>query len=670
MQYLSLQEYAARAQISERTVLRRITSGDIEAIRQDDPRQPNGKWLIPNPDYSPDTSPDPSPAPAPTLPAYVPGKLPRREKVPEAQAFARFMAAVEARLASATSRTTAWERITEEYNAKVFCPELYRYRGRRTERALRHWHLKWRESGQDMFALVHRSAGRRGRKVLKTEQDFLFKLLLNPHKLPIAVGIQKLKEAAADGGFESPSSERTLRRWMDDWIAANPDIWGCARRGTKWTRENIVKSVMRDFSLIRPGDILVADGHTLAFDVINPRTGKAQRMTLILIYDWGSCYPVGAALATSEDGQHILAAVRNAILQLGMTPKAIYFDNGKAFRAMIFHREAEDHDLELEFAGVFPRLGIEAVFAKPYNARSKVIERFFKTLQDQFEHFQATFRGRNIDDKPATLARNEKWAQKMFSGEPLDYTEAMAIIYYYVRYEYGLRPHSALKGRKPYEVFASREIDPTRAIDPGKLDLLMLTAERKRLDREGIWLNKCRYYHPLFVKYVGQNLIIRWDYADLRWIYVYDSTGEYICTAELREARHPLARIDMENPISYHDVMAEFRANEQAVRTIQRKTEKIIKTSNKSLETALARHRAAREQRLAEIKGEGGNPAFVNPPIITPPRPQETPDPREIAKLAAEAKAAETGEETVIDATPPKPSTFAQKLLKRGIGAK
>jgi putative transposase len=63
--------------------------------------------------------------------------------------------------------------------------------------------------------------------------------------------------------------------------------------------------------------------------------------------------------------------------------------------------------------GIFPRLNIGVAFAESYNAKAKVIERFFKTMQEQFERFMSTFRGASIDDKPSTLMRNEKWAQKL-----------------------------------------------------------------------------------------------------------------------------------------------------------------------------------------------------------------------------------------------------------------
>ncbi len=70
-----------------------------------------------------------------------------------------------------------------------------------------------------------------------------------------------------------------------------------ARKGSKAVAETIVKTIIRDASLLNVGDVWVADGHNLAFDIMNPKTGKAQRMTMIMVFDWASRYPVGATLA-------------------------------------------------------------------------------------------------------------------------------------------------------------------------------------------------------------------------------------------------------------------------------------------------------------------------------------------------------------------------------------
>ncbi len=84
----------------------------------------------------------------------------------------------------------------------------------------------------------------------------------------------------------------------------------------------------------------------------------------------------------------------------------VYQDNGRAFRAKYF---TDDKGFtELGFNGLYSKLGIETVFAKPYNARAKVIERFFKEFQEGFEKLLPSYVGSAIQNKPAYLMRNEK----------------------------------------------------------------------------------------------------------------------------------------------------------------------------------------------------------------------------------------------------------------------
>lgn len=57
---------------------------------------------------------------------------------------------------------------------------------------------------------------------------------------------------------------------------------------------------------------MIADGHTLNFQVINPFTGKPQRATLVGFLDWKSTALVGYEIMMSENTQCIASALRNA----------------------------------------------------------------------------------------------------------------------------------------------------------------------------------------------------------------------------------------------------------------------------------------------------------------------------------------------------------------------
>ncbi|MFB3844396.1 MAG: hypothetical protein ACE14O_01430 [Candidatus Cloacimonadaceae bacterium] len=446
----------------------------------------------------------------------TPPESEKLSSIREAQLYARFCTEVIDRLSRTKVRTVEWQRITEDYNYKRMVPELFKLKGKRKERSLRSWVDIYIESKYDMFALIHQNKhANRGRKVTYFEQQFLLNKLLNPNKVKIGSAITHLKNVVNLTLCESPSDGRTLRRWCEEWRDNHPAEWAQAREGSKYVSERIIKSIIRDDSLLKVGDVWVADGHVLSLDIMNPATGKAQRMTMIMVMDWASRYPVGASLAFTEDSQHILAAFRNGFLNaailaknspvsgtvresdidqegreqgerqdrdidksetkafesnpvhhtyhpdypLAVLPRYVYLDNGRAFKSKLFNERWEEHDLETELGGIFPQLNIGVAFAESYNAKAKVIERFFKTFQEQFERFISSFRGSSIPDKPANLMRNEKWAKKLFESKPPNIEETMQMIAFYVRHFYGNTPHAALKRRTPYEVFSNGVIE-------------------------------------------------------------------------------------------------------------------------------------------------------------------------------------------------------------------
>jgi putative transposase len=480
---------------------------------------------------------------------------------------------------------------------------------------------RYQEHNQDMYALLHRGKDKqRGHKITYVEQNFLLNALLTPNRVKIGSAITSLKNAARLNCCESPSSIPTLKRWIKNWVAEHPAEWAQARHGSKFVAEKIIKTILRDDSVLNVGDVWVADGHTLAFDIIHPTTGKPVRMTLILILDWASRYPVGASLAVTEDSQHILTAFRNGFLNWGALPQYVYLDNGKAFKSKLFNEKWEKHDLSQELGGIFPRLNIGVAFAESYNAKAKVIERFFKTMQEQFERFMSTFRGASIDDKPATLMRNEKWAQKLFTCTPPTVEEAIQMIAFYIRYYYGESPHLGLSGRTPWQVFSSAPLPGDRLVDASSLNFLMLIAERKRVRSEGIRLDHKLYWDRALVDQIGNPVIIRYDYNDARWILVYDQHDKFICQAEIRQTQHPFIQLAMDKPKAHKELAKEYNQIKKMQRDTESSTKQIIKTS-KDVVDELVRPLESVASTLLE-----DNPTFKHPPLIAAPDKSKSPE--------------------------------------------
>ncbi len=551
----------------------------------------------------------------------------------EAQLYGRFCQEVMRRVYGAESKVLAWKRITSDYNGKRLVPELYNLKGPRKERALREWLRIYHETNLDMYALIHKSKGKyKERKISYQEQQYLLHLLLNPNRIKIGSAITNLKQMSRNKEIESSTNERTLRRWCEEWAARHPAEWHQARDGSKFVSERIIKTIMRDDSSLSVGQVWVADGHTLSFDILNPQTGRAQRMTMIMVMDWASRYPVGASLAFTEDSQHILTAFRNGFINcsqiadnnsgaMAVLPEYVYLDNGKAFRAKLFHESWEEHDLNKELGGIFPRLNIGVRFAESYNAKAKVIERFFKTFQEQFERFITTFRGASIADKPSVLHRNEKWAKKLYTGKPPTIEETMQMIAFYVRFCYGETPHTSLNRRTPYEVFSAARIAENRQVEISRLNFLMMAMERKNIRSEGIRLDKKVYWHRDMVNHVGQPCIIRFDYSDARWIVVYDKNDVFICQAALRKTQHPFIEVSMDKAVSHKELNKEYNEIKGLRREKERNAKKLVVNSQKAVDRILSNSTAKQEK----LEDQGARAIFNSPPMLEAP-PKDSDD--------------------------------------------
>ena len=277
------------------------------------------------------------------------------------------------------------------------------------------------------------------RTVLTDEEIKIFMgLLLHPHRISIGKAIALTKYKLKEQGQSFIPADITFRRYAKWFKDNNYDKWILARDGEKALSDKVEPYIKRDASLLEVGDILVADGHKFAFQVINPFTGKPTRATLVGFLDWKSTALVGYEIMLEENTQCIASALRNAIINLNIIPKVVYQDNGRAFRAKYFtcgsgsdgskrkrgvfvgEPNSFSYDkgfTELGFQGLYSKLGIETVFARPYNARAKVIERFFKEFQEGFEKLLPSYIGSSINNKPAYMMRNEKFHKNLHNTD-------------------------------------------------------------------------------------------------------------------------------------------------------------------------------------------------------------------------------------------------------------
>lgn len=375
------------------------------------------------------------------------------------------------------------------------------------------------------------------RTVLNDEEIKIFMgLLLHPNRLSIGKAIALTKYKLKEQGQSFIPADITFRRYAKWFKDNNYDKWILARDGEKSLSDKVEPYIKRDASLLEVGDILVADGHKLAFQVINPFTGKPCRATLVGFLDWKSTALVGYEIMLEENTQCIASALRNAIINLDMMPKVVYQDNGRAFRAKYF---TDDKGFtELGFQGLYSKLGIETVFARPYNARAKVIERFFKEFQEGFEKLLPSYIGSSIQNKPAYIMRNEKFHKNLHNEFIPTIEETIKMIDMWLQFK-NSQPCSNAPNKTIAEVLAERK---RQNIDINILDDLMLATEVKTIQRNGIRFLNCNYFDERLYGFKNK-VLIKYNLFDLTKIKVYTSKGEYLCTAERVTETHPMAKL-------------------------------------------------------------------------------------------------------------------------------
>lgn len=445
---------------------------------------------------------------------------------------------------------------------------LFKILGNISRGSLHRWYamLNGTEDYTKLLPQYKYSTVREYRTVLNDEEIKIFMgLLLHPNRLSIGKAIALTKYKLKEQGQNFIPADITFRRYAKWFKDNNYDKWILARDGEKALSDKVEPYIKRDASLLEVGDILVADGHKLAFQVINPFTGKPCRATLVGFLDWKSTALVGYEIMLEENTQCIASALRNAIINLDMIPKVVYQDNGRAFRAKYFTDEKGFG--ELGFNGLYSKLGIETVFARPYNARAKVIERFFKEFQEGFEKLLPSYIGSSINNKPAYIMRNEKLHKNWHRDYIPTIQETIKMIDMWLSFK-NSQPCPNAPVKTIVEVLSERK---RQNIDINTLDDLMLATEVKTIQRNGIRFLNCDYFDERLYGFKSK-VLIKYNLFDLTTIKVFTPKGEYLCTAERVTETHPMAKLlgDVKN---YED----YKQKIEKQRKLRRKTINSVK---------------------------------------------------------------------------------------------
>ena len=438
-------------------------------------------------------------------------------------------------------KVQARDSFIDAYNSGLAWPNLFEQLGMLSWKTIEGWKRVMEANGNDCFCLMdQRGSHRRGETLLSEEHtSTLLRCVLRQSQPKISEAIRTARAILQHKNIDSGPSDATYRRWLDGWRATNNAVWVWTREGAKAWNDQCAMYIERDYSLLNVGDVVVADGHNLNFEIINPWTGKPQNhMALILFFDMKSNEPLGWEIMPTENTAAISSALRRSIMRLGKYPRVVYLDNGRAFKARFF-KGSQDFD-EAGLSGLYSRLGCEVIHAWPYHGQSKTVERFFSTFAE-LERLVPSYTGTSIETKPPRMLRGERRHRELyeqqFGGKCLTIEQAHILIAAWFD-AYSQRPQRGhLEGASPREVFTAGQ---GPGVDRAELNWLMMSMELKIIHRNGITFRGRNYYDPALYGR-KHKVLIRYDLQDDSSILVEDQNGQLICEAYPQIKIHPAA---------------------------------------------------------------------------------------------------------------------------------
>ena len=389
----------------------------------------------------------------------------------------------------------------------------------------------------DLAGLAELRGGHnRGKNSIPQELSQVFNdLYLCDAEMPIADCYRLTLEWARENRPEMAAampSERTFRRAAEKLPEAVVKYF---RGSVKECIDECLPYIIRLYDDIEANDVWVADNHTFDFITRTNDGEKNHRLYITGILDAKTGVLVGWNITENPNSQSTVLALRHAIMRCGI-PKILYVDNGTEFLTHDIggkgHRARKSQRNIANPPTILDHLGIKMVNALVCNGRAKPIERMFLTLKNTISRTMKTFTGGTVTERPESL----KWQLK-HGYIPYDWQireKLDCLLDGYNGSEYGgCEPQ--FKGMTRAEAWCcSIKRRTFRTCNESELNLMLMRTTRYQKVRENgvyvtvsgekLWYN-CGEDNW---RYVGQDVYVRYDPADLETVRIYDKDDRYI----------------------------------------------------------------------------------------------------------------------------------------------
>jgi putative transposase len=305
--------------------------------------------------------------------------------------------------------------------------------------------------------------------------------------------------------------------------------------------------------------------------------GKAYRLWLTAVYDWGSRKIMGCVWSPTPSSQTINSAVRMGIAQAGF-PQNLYWDNGKDFQAVA---RALTVLLEAQHVSITNAL--------PFHPRSKPIESYFTRWSFRFDKlFRPAYAGNKPSNCPPECREAQKLHAQWLAGKrdttPLPNDKDFIIRALQFAVEYNDTPLESLRGRTPNQAFDEQyPVAQREPVDRRLLDRLFWRRDDRKLLAGGCAeLDRVRYepteeYFAQLAMMCGRAVTVCRDPYDMGEAIALDAeSGEFLGELRIQERidQAPQGRITqdsiraaMRRERGFKRLCAQYQASIEAIAT-------------------------------------------------------------------------------------------------------
>lgn len=342
-----------------------------------------------------------------------------------------------------------------------------------------------------------------------------------------------VEQIADKHGIDKDRLYHRARRFLDKMGNVERQVGRMGSRAIK----NLKPFVRRDSSMLWPGEVYTADGHTFDAEIAHPAHGKPFRPEVTGVIDVGTRRMTGWSIDLAESGLAVLDALRRAC-EVGGIPSIFYVDNGSGYKNALMSQPG---------VGMESRLRFTMTHSIPYNSQARgIIERSHQTIWVRAAKELPTYIGASMDAqakqkvhkltrRDVALAGNSRYLMSFqefvtFCEEKID--------------AYNNRPHRGLPMVFDPALGRKRHMSPNEAWAKGVAegaDLVTITPEESRelfrpqreakvLRGEVRLFNNTYFSHEL-TEYHGEIVRVAYDIHNGEEVWVYDQKGRFICAA-------------------------------------------------------------------------------------------------------------------------------------------